>query len=129
MIVDTSAIVAILRHEDEARQFAQALLDAEHPRISAATLVELINVLDRRIGAEGVAASEKLLADAHVEIVPFTRDQAHWARHARLTYGIGHHPARLNFGDCFVYALAKQTGEPLLFKGDDFVHTDLPSAL
>ncbi len=129
MIVDTSAIVAILRHEDEARRFAQALLDAESPKISATTLVELINVLDRRVGAEGVAASEQLLADANVEIVPFTRDQARWARHARLTYGIGHHRAQLNFGDCFVYALAKETGEPLLFKGNDFSHTDIAPAV
>jgi len=129
VIVDTSAIVAILRGEPEAKRFAQALLDAENPKISAATYVELVNVLDRRIGEEAVIASETLLTRASVTIVPVTRAQARWARHGRLTFGVGRHEAGLNFGDCFVYALAKETGEPLLFKGNDFAHTDITPAV
>ncbi|MCB1489800.1 MAG: type II toxin-antitoxin system VapC family toxin [Bauldia sp.] len=129
MIVDSSAIVAILRREDDAAAFAQAIHDASDLRVSAATYVELVNVLDRRIGPEAVTAADKLLARSLIEIVPFSPAQARWARHARLTYGIGNHPARLNFGDCFAYALAKETGEALLFKGGDFALTDVVPAL
>ncbi|MEJ2379550.1 MAG: type II toxin-antitoxin system VapC family toxin [Pseudolabrys sp.] len=96
--------------------------------MSTGTYVELINVIDRKAGGYLLGNADELLATAMVELIPFTLEQAQWARHARLTYGIGHHPARLNFGDCFSYALAKVTGEPLLFKGDDFSRTDVEAA-
>lgn len=124
MIVDSSAILTVLLGEPEAAAFAE-LLARSDLRISAATYVEIVNVCDRRIGSDAVAKAEQLIERAQMEIVPFTVEQAHWARHARLTYGIGRHPAKLNFGDCFVYALAKTKGEPLLFKGDDFSQTDV----
>jgi ribonuclease VapC len=128
MIVDTSAILAVLLREADAERFELALEGASSRSISTATFVELVNVIDRRLGANLVRVAETLLTAAKIEIVPFTVEQAQWARHARLTYGVGRHQAKLNFGDCFAYALAKATGEPLLFKGDDFIHTDITSA-
>jgi ribonuclease VapC len=129
VIVDTSAVMAILLVERDARTFADALAEALRPRMSAATYVELVNVCDRRLGSAAIPTADELIKRARLEIEPFTVEQAQWARHARLTYGVGRHRANLNFGDCFVYALAKSTGEPLLFKGDDFVHTDIVSAI
>jgi ribonuclease VapC len=129
MIVDTSAIMAVLLREPDAKRFELLLAAAPRRLLSTASFVEVINVIDRRLGADLVATAEALLAAAKIELAPFTVEQAQWARHARLTYGIGRHRAGLNFGDCFVYALAKSTGEPLLFKGDDFVHTDIVPAI
>lgn len=128
MIVDSSAILAILLREPDAERFERALDASARNAMSTATYVELVNVIDRRVGAELLAAAEELLVIAQIELIPFTVEQAQWARHARLTYGIGRHPARLNFGDCFAYALAKTTAEPLLFKGDDFTQTDVEVA-
>jgi len=129
MIVDTSAIMAVLLREPEAKRFELALAAAPKRAMSAATFVELVNVIDRRLGANLVPVAEALMAAAKIELMPFTVEQAQWARHARLHYGIGRHRAGLNFGDCFAYALAKSTGEPLLFKGEDFIHTDIVSAV
>jgi len=128
MIVDTSAIIAILQVESDAIWFAERLAAAPNPRMSAATYVELVTVCDRRIGTAAVGKAERLLQRSNIDFVPFTVEQARWARHARLTYGVGRHPANLNLGDCFAYALAKETGEPLLFKGNDFAHTDVIAA-
>ena len=128
MIVDSSAVIAILMREPDAERFERALDLAPRNAMSTATYVELINVIDRKAGGYLLGNADELLATAMVELIPFTLEQAQWARHARLTYGIGHHPARLNFGDCFAYALAKVTGEPLLFKGDDFSRTDVVAA-
>jgi ribonuclease VapC len=129
VIVDTSAVVAILLVEADAEAFARTLAGAAHPRMSTATYVELICVCDRRVGADGVAKAERLIERAMIELVPLTAEQAKWARHARLTYGVGRHPACLNFGDCFAYALAKESGAPLLYKGSGFSQTDMRAAL
>jgi ribonuclease VapC len=129
MIVDTSTIVAILMREPDAVRFELALDSAARSTMSAATYVELVNVVDRKAGAGLLEAADEVLQIAKIEIVPFTLEQARWARHARLTFGVGRHPANLNFGDCFAYALAKSTGEPLLYKGNDFAHTDVAPAI
>jgi ribonuclease VapC len=129
MIIDTSAIVAILREEAEARRFAEAIEAAPVRRISAATYVEIGAVID---GARDPVASrliDELLAAAQIAIEPVTPAQARIAREAYRDFGKGSgHVAGLNFGDCFAYALARATGEPLLYKGDDFSHTDVAAA-
>jgi ribonuclease VapC len=129
MIVDTSAIVAILLQEDDARIYATALFNSTDTSMSTANYVELINVVDRRVGGDAVVLAEDLLNQARISLIPFTIGHARWARHARLTFGLGRPGGTLNFGDCFAYALARETGEPLLFKGDDFSKTDIVSAL
>jgi ribonuclease VapC len=130
MILDTSAIIAILRAEPEAEQFAQAIEEASYRRISAVNYVEAAAVID---GSRDPVASRRfddLLHEAQVIVQPVTEAQAHIAREAYRDFGKGSgHPARLNFGDCFAYALAKAMAEPILFKGDDFHHTDIVSAL
>lgn len=124
MIIDTSAIVAILLGEPEAADFIDALLDAPTARMSAATYVEAAVVVDANRDPVLSARFDELAAE--IEVVPMTRDHADTARQAYRDYGRGTgHPARLNLGDCFAYALARSSGEPLLFKGNDFVHTDL----
>ena len=129
MILDASAVIAILRDEPEAARFAQAIQDAEHRRISAVNYVEAAAVVD---GSRDPVASRQfddLLREARVTIEPVTQVQARIAREAYRDFGKGSgHPARLNFGDCFAYALARAMGEPLLYKGDDFPHTDVASA-
>ena len=129
MIIDTSAIVAILREEAEARRFAEVIEAAPVRRISAATYVEIGAVID---GARDPVASrlvDELLAAAQIVIEPVTPAQARIAREAYRDFGKGSgHVAGLNFGDCFAYALARATGEPLLYKGDDFSHTDVAAA-
>ncbi len=130
MILDTSAVLAILRDEPEAGACAQAIERASVRRISAANLLEAAIVVD---GARDPVASRRFdellrVADANVE--PVTAEQANIGRDAYRDFGKGSgHPAQLNFGDCFAYALAKMTGEPLLFKGSDFRHTDVLPAL
>jgi len=124
MVVDTSAIVAILLQEDDAPHYADAIADADSAVLSAASYVELSIVALSR-GARGRVELDGALADAAIEIVPVTIDQARLAADAYARYGKRRHPAALNFGDCFAYALAKSRGEPLLFKGTDFTHTDV----
>ncbi len=130
MILDTSAIIAILRNEREAAQFAKAIEEAGHRRISAVSYVEGAAVID---GSRDPVASRRyddLLREARVTIEPVTEAQARIARDAYRDFGKGSgHPAKLNFGDCFAYALAKDMAERLLFKGDDFTHTDVAQAL
>ncbi|MFH1474748.1 MAG: type II toxin-antitoxin system VapC family toxin [Chloroflexota bacterium] len=126
MIIDTSALIAILRDKPEARQYAEAIESATERRISAATYVELAAVIDG--GRDPVASRlvDRLLKEAHITIEPVTEAQARIAREAYRDFGRGSgHAAGLNFGDCFAYALAKATGESLLFKGDDFSQTDI----
>ncbi len=129
MIIDTSALVAILRDEPEAEICARAIESAAERRVSAVNFVEAAVVID---GSRDPIASRRfddLLREARVIIEPVTEIQARLARDAYRDFGKGsRHPARLNFGDCFAYALAKVTGEPLLFKGDDFTQTDIKSA-
>jgi ribonuclease VapC len=130
VIVDASALIAILRDKPEASACARAIEAASRRRISAANFVEAAIVIDA--GQDPIASRrfDDLLRAAQLEIEPVTEVQARIARAAYRDFGRGSgHPARLNFGDCFAYALARVTGEPLLFKGDDFTNTDLISAL
>jgi ribonuclease VapC len=125
MIVDTSALIAIVQDEPERPAFIEALDAAESCTVSAAILVETSIVIDARYGAEGVRALDLLLLRAEVEVAPVDADQALLARIAFQRFGKGRHPAGLNFGDCFSYALARAYAEPLLFKGGDFSQTDV----
>jgi ribonuclease VapC len=130
VIIDASALIAILRDEPEAGPCARAIAEASQRRISAANFLEAAIVID---GSRDPIASRRLddlLREGQIEIAPVTETQARLAREAYRDYGRGSgHLARLNFGDCFAYALARETGEPLLFKGDDFAHTDVTPAL
>jgi ribonuclease VapC len=130
VIVHTSAIVAILRSEPERPFFTRLLLTVASTSISAGSWVELGVVLARRADPTLDAALAILLRLTDLRIEPVTVEQAEIARSAYRTYGVGSgHAARLNFGDCFAYALAKAKGEPLLFKGDDFAATDIEPAV
>ena len=130
MIVDTSALIAILRDEPEAPACAKAIEDAPRRRISAANLVEAAIVIDASRDPVASRRFEDLLREAQLVVEPVTEAQARIARDAYRDFGRGSgHPARLNLSDCFAYALARATGEPLLFKGDDFSHTDIAPAL
>jgi ribonuclease VapC len=133
MILDTSALIAILRFEKEAPEFARiieiAAKSPAQPRMSAVSYVEAGAVID---GSKDPIASrrfDELIEAAQIAIEPVTEAQAHVARQAYRDFGkTSGHPAKLNFGDCFSYALAKSKGEPLLFKGQDFSRTDVKSA-
>ncbi|MGO1051093.1 type II toxin-antitoxin system VapC family toxin [Crossiella sp. CA198] len=130
MIIDTSAIVAILNSEPDAPSFAKAIQSAAERRMSAATYVELGAVVERTRDPVASRLLDDLLARMSIEIMAVTANQALIARRAYWDYGKGSgHPAGLNFGDCFSYALAREHREPLLFKGNDFVHTDVMAAL
>jgi ribonuclease VapC len=123
MIVDTSALIAILDQEPEAERIARTLAITSERMLSAANLVELGVVMQARRGDDGARDVDLLLGKLRVEIVPFTARQAEIARKAFRRYGRGQHDAKLNFGDYFAYALAKDASAPLLFKGDDFGRT------
>jgi ribonuclease VapC len=125
MILDSSAVISLLKNEDDAFEIASVMAHAPTMSISAATYLECVLAS----GGPLRAAKVDELLDA-VHVVPFGPDQLPLARHAHATYGrASGSPARLNFGDCISYALAKSTGQPLLFKGDDFTHTDVTPAL
>ena len=128
MILDTSALVAILAGEPDCELYIQAISRAPRCRISAANFVELSMVLEGQFGFEVLQQCDALIRRAAIGIEPVTVEHAHLARQAFHDFGKGRHPAGLNFGDCFAYALAKQTGEPLLYKGQDFSQTDVVSA-
>jgi ribonuclease VapC len=130
MILDTSAIIAILRDEPEAAHFAQAIEEASHSRLSAVNYVEGAAVIDGSRDPVSSRRYDDLLREARVTIEPVTEGQARIAREAYRDFGKGSgHPAKLNFGDCFAYALAKDMAEPLLYKGEDFSRTDVAHAL
>jgi ribonuclease VapC len=130
MIVDTSAIVVILRDESEAPLFAEALAGAKIRRVSAVNYVEAAAVIDASHDPIASRRFDDFIREASFSIEAVTAEQALIAREAYRDFGKGSgHLARLNFGDCFSYALAKAKNEPLLFKGQDFKHTDLDSAL
>jgi ribonuclease VapC len=129
MVVDTSALVAIFLLEPEAEQFAHAIIEAPRVVISAANLLEAGIILDGRIGHQDSSELDEFLVNVGLEVEPVTVNQVQVARHAYRTYGRGNHPAGLNFGDCFAYALAKTTRLPLLFKGNDFTQTDITPRL
>lgn len=130
MIVDSSAIVAILRAEPDAARYAAALAAARSRRISAANWLETAIVISDRADPVTGRRFDEFVREAELRVEPVTAGQARIAREAYRDFGKGSgHPAQLNFGDCFAYALAADTGEPLLFKGDDYSHTDLEPAL
>jgi ribonuclease VapC len=128
MVIDTSALVAILSDEPERHAFATAIEEADRCLLSTASLVEVSLVIATRYGPEGLRDLDQLVAKAALELVAVDADQADEARRGFLRYGKGRHAAGLNFGDCFSYALARTTGQPLLFKGADFARTDVAAA-
>jgi len=129
MVIDTSALIAILFGEPEALSFTKAVADESRKLISAFNALETGIVVEARKGEAGGRELDLLLHRAQIEIVAMTADQAELARTAWRKYGKGNHPAGLNIGDCCAYALAKYSGEPLLFKGNDFSQTDIRSAI
>jgi ribonuclease VapC len=125
MVLDTSALLAILQDEPERRAFNEAIEAADSRALSAANFVETSMVIEARYGAEGVRDLDLFVERAGIELVPVDAAQARIACRAFSRFGKGRHRAGLNFGDCFAYALAASRGEPLLAKGDDFVRTDI----
>ncbi|MDE0036915.1 MAG: type II toxin-antitoxin system VapC family toxin [Gammaproteobacteria bacterium] len=125
MVIDTSALVAILRDEPERSDFNRAIEATDTRVLSVASFLETSMVIDSRHGPDGVRDLDLFIAKADIDLVAVDADQAYVARAAFRSYGKGRHPAGLNFGDCFAYALAKTSGEPLLFKGSDFPQTDI----
>ena len=128
MILDTSALVAVLYGEPEARDFIERIRAADVCRISVANHAELSMVVENQLGPNGTRQADAFLRRAGVVVEPVTVEQGDLARQAFLDFGKGRHKAGLNFGDCFAYALARATGEALLFKGDDFALTDIRRA-
>lgn len=125
MILDSSAIVAVLRAEPDAPQFANAIASVKVRRVSAVNYVEAAIVIDRGGDAVATRKFENFFRASQISVEPVTPRQAEIARYAYRDFGKGRHKAGLNFGDCFAYALAKEMEEPLLFKGKDFAHTDV----
>ncbi len=125
MILDTSALVAIFFDEPEAESFSRQILDAEICRLSVVSHLEVSMVLERQAKAADARQLDVFLRSAGVVVEPVTLQQGRLARQAFYQFGRGRHRAKLNFGDCFSYALAKDLGEPLLFKGNDFSLTDV----
>ena len=129
MIVDASALIAVLRDEDDAERIIGALAASRETRMSAATWLETAIVVDANADPVLSGRFDDLIAATGIALEPVTADQVRVARQAYRDFGKGKHPAGLNFGDCFSYALARLTGEPLLFKGEDFALTDVASAV
>jgi ribonuclease VapC len=130
MIVDTSALVAIIVGEPERAIFLEAILNDPSTKASAGTLLELGIVIDRLADPLATRRVDDLMSTLGIEVVPVTAQQVSLGRAAYRDFGRGSgHRARLNFGDCFAYALARETGEPLLFKGDDFTQTGITAAV
>lgn len=129
MVIDTSALVAILTGEDDAARYADAMLSDTVFSISAVTLFETQIVVEARLGDVGATGLDRLLRDEQIEVVPVDYTTVITAREAWRRFGKGRHPAALNLGDCFSYALAKGRDEPLLFKGRDFTQTDVAAVI
>ena len=129
MILDASAVVAILFREGDAWRYEEAIAAAPYCRMSPVNFVEAAMVLESRDGPARGESLDAFMETAQVELAPTTPDHARAARQAWRRFGKGNHPAGLNFGDCFAYALAETSGEPLLFKGEDFALTDVEDAL
>jgi ribonuclease VapC len=125
MVLDTSAVLAILQNEPERRKFNEAIDGAETRSLSTASFVECSLIVESRYGSDGVRDLDLLIAKAQISLAPVDEEQAHLARRAFRKFGKGRHPAGLNFGDCFSYALTKALQESLLFKGNDFSQTDV----
>lgn len=129
MILDASAVLAIVFGEPGFDVFARAISESASCHISAATLLEVMVVAEGQGGDRGLRQVQAIFRNGKISVQPFTEEQAYVASQAYSNFGKGRHPAALNFGDCFSYALAKSMDEPLLFKGDDFRKTDIQSAL
>lgn len=129
MIVDSSALLAIVLREPDREAFLDAMLAAATVRMSVANWLEATMIVDRRGNDIAVNRFEDFVRTAQIGLIPVSVTQAVIARRAWRTFGRGIHPAKLNYGDCFAYALAKETNEPLLFKGNDFPQTDIEPAL
>jgi ribonuclease VapC len=129
MVIDSSGLLAILQNEPERRAFNEAIEASATRLMSVANFVEVSIVMEARHGAEGVRDVDLFIERAGIELIVVTTDHGQRARRAYAQYGRGRHRANLNFGDCFAYALADARDEPLLFKGDDFRHTDLIPAV
>ena len=125
MVIDTSAIMAIIYAEPEELIFIELINESPDCLLSSPGYVEASIVLGTKHDQQGVENLNLLIAALSITIVPFTVEQAQLASAAFLRFGKGRHPAKLNMGDCFSYALAKSTNQPLLFKGNDFIHTDI----
>ena len=128
MIIDTSAVLAILFGEPDAARYEEAIAMAWPRRMSVAALLEAAMVVESRGGTAAGRELDLFLETASIELVPVTTEQADAARRAWRRFGKGNHPAGLNFDDCFVYALAATNQESLLFKGEDFARTDIEAA-
>ena len=128
MIVDTSAILAVLFREPDARSYEEAIAAVPTLRMSVANLLEVFIVVESRGGPAAGQECDAFLDKAGIDPEPVTPEHAQEARRAWRRFGKGNHPAALNFGDCFAYALARTAGEPLLFKGEDFARTDIEAA-
>lgn len=129
MIVDSSALLAILFAEPDANRYANALADSSIRKMSAANYLETAIVVDRQLGVAAGRQFDAMIVRAGIEVVEVSKELADIARQAYLEFGKGGHPAGLNFGDCSSYALAKMSGLPLLYKGDDFSLTDVDAVL
>jgi ribonuclease VapC len=129
VILDTSAVLAIVLGEPGFEVFVDAIAASSACRISAASFVEASIVAESRIGDQGLRQCDSFFRTSRVSVEPVTEEQSLLARQCYSDFGRGRHPANLNFGDCFSYALAKATSEPLLYKGQDFSQTDIQSAL
>lgn len=129
MIVDSSAVVAVLRSEQDAAEFAKAIESAPSRHISVVNYVEAAVAIDSAKDAIASRRFDDFFRVSRISLEPVTRAQAEIARQAYRDFGKGRHKAGLNFGDCFAYALARDLAEPLLFKGKDFRHTDIEPAL
>jgi len=125
MVIDTSALTAILQDEPERRVFNEAIEAAETCAMSTASFLETSMIIESRYGPDGTRDLDLFISKARITFASVDADQAYVARDAFRRYGKGRHPASLNFGDCFAYALAKMLDEPLLFKGNDFALTDI----
>ena len=129
MIVDASALLAVLLDEPEARDSVVAISTSERVAMSAVNYLEVAIRIDRRDSILLAQKFDAFMALSAIEVLPVSLSQTRLAQLAYAEFGEGRHPARLNLGDCFAYALAKETGLPLLFKGEDFVHTDIRAAI
>lgn len=125
MVIDTSALLAILQNEPERRKLNEAIEAAATRYLSTASFLESSMIVESRYGADGVRDLDLLIAKAKVSLVPVDEDQAYLARQGFQKYGTGRHPAGLDYGNCFSYALARSLEQPLLFKGNDFSQTDV----
>ena len=129
MVIDSSVLLAILQEEPERTRFIEALASAGSRRMSVASFLEVSIVIESRFGGEGIRDLDLFIDRARIELAAVDLEQAKMARYGFSRYGKGRHQAGLNYGDCFSYALARVRSEPLLFKGDDFNHTDVAVAI